>query len=352
MNKDELYMHRAIELALKAKGMTSPNPLVGALIVKDGRIIGEGYHSSAGQPHAEIEAINNAVEDISNSELYITLEPCNFHGKTPPCVETIERIPFKRIIIATRDPNPKVNGKSVEHLMRKGYEVTEHILESDAQSINEYYNYYMINNKPYIILKIAQSADGFIAPDRMGKFYLTGEESRSEVHYLRQRIDAILTGSGTINSDNPMLDTRLSQKNIKPLLIIADFSNKLDYSSNIMNDDEREKIIFVSRDFQKQINTVKNTEYIFIENKEALWEIINNDLQQRHLTSILIEGGSSLMSSAIENQIPNELILFIAPFILGNGKRAITSNRGMKLELLEEIKIENDVMMRYRCLQD
>ncbi len=119
-----------------------------------------------------------------------------------------------------------------------------------------------------------------------------------------------------------------------------------------MNDDEREKIIFVSRDFQKQINTVKNTEYIFIENKEALWEIINNDLQQRHLTSILIEGGSSLMSSAIENQIPNELILFIAPFILGNGKRAITSNRGMKLELLEEIKIENDVMMRYRCLQD
>lgn len=352
MKEHELYMKRAVELALLAKGRTSPNPLVGAVIVKDGSIIGEGYHKGPGLAHAEIEAINSVTVDFTGSDMYVTLEPCNFHGKTPPCVERIETLPFRNIIIGMIDPNPKVNGKSIERLRNKGYNVITDVLSDDVHALNPYYTFFMKEGRPFIILKAAQSADGFIAPNRNGKFYLTCEKSRKIVHEMRTGIDAILIGSGTVNSDNPILDTRLTGREYKPAVIIADFSNRLDYSADIIKDRERRKIIFISDKYKNTAIKREDINYYFIDKKQAMWNIVKSDFHKENIISVLVEGGSSLFSSCIENSIPDEIMLFIAPMLLGEGKRLYHSANRVEMELIESKSIDNDMVMRYRCLQD
>ncbi|MDY6786715.1 MAG: bifunctional diaminohydroxyphosphoribosylaminopyrimidine deaminase/5-amino-6-(5-phosphoribosylamino)uracil reductase RibD [candidate division WOR-3 bacterium] len=352
MKDNELYMNRAIELALKAKGKTSPNPLVGAVIVKDNKIIAEGYHKGAGKPHAEIEAIKKAGTDASGSDLYITLEPCNFHGRTPPCIDTIKTIDFRRIIIGMIDPNPRVNGKSVEFLRKRGYEVVTGILEDKIRKLNPYYKFFIENRRPFVVMKIAQSIDGYIAPARNRKVYLTCESSRREVHRIRGGIDGILIGSGTINIDNPILDARLIDKNYKPAVIIADFSNELDYNADIINDGSRRKYVIVSSQYRNRIEKRENTEYIFVDSKADSWDKLRTMMPERNIISILVEGGAGVFSSAIENRSYDELTVFTAPLILGSGVRAIETESMQKLELIEHSLVDGDVMMRYRCLPD
>lgn len=351
MNEHELYMKRAIELALLAKGKTSPNPLVGAVIVKDGSIIGEGYHKGWGLPHAEIEAIENVKGDIAGSDLYVTLEPCNFHGRTPPCIDRIEQIAFRKIIIGMQDPNPRVNGKSIQYLRERGYNVITDVLKDDVQAINPYYTFYMKNQRPFIVLKAAQSADGYIATSDRGKYYLTCEKSRTVVHDIRSGIDAILIGSGTVNSDNPVLDARLIGKKYKPPVIIADFSNKLDYSADIISNRGRLKYIFLSSEHGNRVMKREDIDYFLIDDKSQMWDIILEQFPQKNIISVLIEGGESIFSNCLRNIIPDEIMLFNAPVLLGGGKRLNRSGKQMNLELIEERRIDNDIVMRYRCSQ-
>ncbi|MFO8062935.1 MAG: bifunctional diaminohydroxyphosphoribosylaminopyrimidine deaminase/5-amino-6-(5-phosphoribosylamino)uracil reductase RibD [bacterium] len=352
MTDKELYMNRAVELALKAKGKTSPNPLVGAVIVKDSRIIAEGYHKGAGKPHAEIEAIKNAGSNAEGSDLYITLEPCNFHGRTPPCIDTIKTIDFRRIIIGMIDPNPRVNGRSVEFLREKGYDVVTGVLEDKVRRLNPYYKFFIENRRPFVVMKIAQSVDGYIAPSREKKVYLTCRQSRREVHRIRGGVDGILIGSGTVNIDNPILDARLIDKDYKPAVIIADFPNELDYSTDIINDRSRRKFIIVSSRYRDEIEERENTEYIFVDNKADSWDKLRTMMPERNIISILVEGGAGVFSSAIENRSYDELTVFTAPLILGSGVRAIETDSMQELELIEHSLVDGDVMMRYRCLPD
>ncbi|MCK4523663.1 bifunctional diaminohydroxyphosphoribosylaminopyrimidine deaminase/5-amino-6-(5-phosphoribosylamino)uracil reductase RibD, partial [candidate division WOR-3 bacterium] len=349
MKNDVLYMKQAIELAYKGKGKTSPNPMVGAVIVKNGKVIGKGYHSAYGKPHAEIEAINSVKGNIENSEIYITLEPCNIHGKTPPCINTIEKIKFKRIIIGVKDPNPNVNGNSIKYLKEKGFDVTVGVLKKEIKEINPYYSYFMKHKKTFIIMKAAQTVNGYIAKKGDKKHYLSCEESIISVHKMRFNTDAILIGAGTINIDNPILDTRFYSKDFKPPIIILDFSNKLDYSMDILKDTKRYKYVFLSEKFKKNIKNVKKVEHIFIKEKWNAWEIIKNEFRSKNIISVLIEGGSGVFTDVLKNNSVNELVLFTVPLIFSEGIK-LTNNIGdtVKIKIESSERSGKDIITRYK----
>ncbi|HEW81509.1 MAG TPA: bifunctional diaminohydroxyphosphoribosylaminopyrimidine deaminase/5-amino-6-(5-phosphoribosylamino)uracil reductase RibD, partial [Nitrospirae bacterium] len=206
----EICMQRALELANKAKGRTSPNPMVGAVIVKGYRIISEGYHKKAGTPHAEIVALKKAGNKAKDATMFVTLEPCCHTDKrTPPCTKAIIASGIKKVIIATNDPNPKVSGKGIKELRKAGIETEVGILRSEAKHLNESYNKFIIKKKPFVVLKIAQSLDGKIATAKGESKWITGKTARKHVHQLRNDLDAVLVGIGTVMKDDPSLDCRL-----------------------------------------------------------------------------------------------------------------------------------------------
>jgi len=354
MNRDEFYMKKAIKLALKAKGHTSPNPLVGALIVKNDKIIGKGYHSGPGHPHAEIEALKNLKGDLKNAIMYITLEPCNFYGKTPPCVVTLEKLPFKKFVIGIKDVNPRVNGKSIKRLIKKGFEVDYNILADDINAINPYYPYYMKNKQTFFYMKIAQSVNGYIAYKNIKKkYYITSLKSRKFVHRLRYDFDAILIGATTVNIDNPLLDTRLYNNIYKPKIIILDFHNILNYRRKIFIDKTRKKIIFVNKRYEKKLEHRNDVDYIFIKNKNDVWDIMKYDFIKYNIFSIMIEGGGKVFTNALKNSIINKLGIFIAPILINNGIRAMEGiDIDYKWNLKDMKKIGNDLYLEYLCSQD
>ncbi len=352
--EDEKFIRQAIREALKAKGDTSPNPLVGAVIVKDKRIISRGYHKGPGYPHAEIEAINGAPESLAGSTLYITLEPCSFWGKTPPCVETIKMIPFERIVIGTVDPNPRVNGKSIKILKKAGYNVSVGVCENEVKKLNPYFESFIKSFKTYLLLKVAISKDSFIYSKEFPEKYITSKESRIDLHEKRFGFDAILVGSNTINVDNPILDTRNIKKNYKPKILILDFSNKLDYSKNIVKDPKRLKYVFVSKKFRNILKDRSDLKYIFIKDKNESWDIIKNDLYNKGIISVMIEGGKKVLISALKSEMVDEINIYRSTINLKKGlkfdiEKIIDKYKNFKL--LEEKKIGNDIFLRYRCLQ-
>jgi diaminohydroxyphosphoribosylaminopyrimidine deaminase/5-amino-6-(5-phosphoribosylamino)uracil reductase len=353
MKKDEIYMKAAVKNAMKAKGMTGVNPLVGCVIVKNNRIISEGRHEGPGFAHAEIIAINSAFESLKDSTIYITLEPCNTWGKTPPCVETIEQIPFKRIVIGAEDPNPLVSGKSIKRLEKKGYDVTVGVLEDEVNAMNPYFKDYISRKKTYIIIKAALTLDGYLNVNGGESKYFTCEESRTLVHEERFKTDAILVGSNTVNTDNPILDCRLTKKRYSPSLIILDFSNKLDYSKNIISDSKRKKYIFVSEKFKNHIKSEKNIKYFFVKRKESVWKILKNEFYRENIISIYVEGGADVFSGAIKSGLIDEMQVFYAPILSGGGKRIELPKPAMSGFVLSECKkIKNDLYARYLCSQD
>lgn len=348
---DEQFMSEAVDLAYKAKGMTSPNPLVGAVIVRNGRIIGRGFHSGYGKPHAEIEAIRSVKGSLKDATMYVTLEPCNIHGKTPPCTEAIMKLPLKRIVIGMNDPNPAVSGRSVRMLRKAGYEVTTGILRNQVMRLNPYYAHFIRTKKTYFIMKAAMSIDGYIAPDRKGKHYLTSEASRAIVHEERFKCDAVLIGANTVNTDNPVMDTSLYSRNIKPVLIILDNSNKLDYSKNVIKDRSRKKIIVTGKD-RKPVKR-SDIEYVHISSKQDAWKQMEDFIFSRNIGSVLIEGGASVFTDALKNDAIDELIVFTAPVILGKGVRGFDNTDSMHRFRLSGLKrTGKDILARYICSQD
>jgi diaminohydroxyphosphoribosylaminopyrimidine deaminase / 5-amino-6-(5-phosphoribosylamino)uracil reductase len=316
---DEYLIGRALSLAARAYGRTSPNPMVGALVVKGNRIIAEGYHKKAGTPHAEAIALEKAGERARGATLYVSLEPCCHRDKrTPPCTEKIVSAGIRKVVIAMRDPNPKVRGKGIEELRRSGIVVVSGILEERAQHLNEYYIMHITTNRPFVILKAAMTLDGKIATPEGESKWITGEKARREVHRLRGGVDAILTAIGTVKADDPSLTCRTGRYK-SPLRIIID--PRLEISPEAKVCCLPPETIIVTKKTgssrKKALLRKMGAEILEYNGERADLAALMQEMGKRGVISVLVEGGASLNASALESGIVNKVMFFIAPKIIG-----------------------------------
>lgn len=336
---DIYYMNRVLELARLGEGRTSPNPLVGAVIVKDGKIIGEGFHSYYGGNHAEVDAINNASESVKGATLYVNLEPCSHYGKTPPCAMRIVKEGICRVVIGMVDPNPKVAGRGIEILKENSIEVEVGLLEKEARELNEVFIKYITKGIPYIYLKYAMTLDGKIASCTGDAKWISNEKSRQEVHKLRNKVSGIMVGIGTILADDPSLNTRLEEgKGKDPIRIIIDSNCRIPSTAKVLHLDSNNKTIVVvtkNADYMR-IAEIESSgaEVIVIDEKENRVDLkcLMKVLGIRGIDSILIEGGSELIYSALEAELVDKIQVYIAPKIIGGSKSPTpVGGRGISL---------------------
>ncbi|MDA3839049.1 MAG: bifunctional diaminohydroxyphosphoribosylaminopyrimidine deaminase/5-amino-6-(5-phosphoribosylamino)uracil reductase RibD [Candidatus Delongbacteria bacterium] len=345
MNSHEKHMRMALKEALKGKGKVSPNPLVGAVIVKNGMIIGKGAHLKFGENHAEVNAFNNCTESPVGADMYVTLEPCSHHGKTPPCTDRIIKEKISRVFIATLDPFKEVNGKGVAKLKKAGIKVEVGLLEKKGKEINEAFIHFQQTGLPFITIKSAISLDGSIATDTGDSKWISSEKSRKHVHKLRNDYDAVLVGKNTVLHDDPELTVRMV-KGVNPKRIVIDKDLSLDINYKIFSDDHKNNTIILTSKSNKNTSkeTILRNQGItilkisinkgHINLKEAM-----NKLGQLGITSIIIEGGGTTISSFLKEKLVNRINLFIAPIIIGSSKK-ITDNLGINF-ISDSIKIIN-----------
>jgi len=325
MDKDIEYMKLALELAKERKGLTHPNPTVGAVIVKDGKIIGKGIHYKAGHPHAEREAIKDALskgEDITNSTMYITLEPCCHYGKTPPCTEAIIDNRIKRVVVATLDANPLVAGKGIEILKNAGIETKVGVLEEEAKKLNEDFFVYIREQRPFVNLKLAQTLDGKIATKTGSSKWITSEKSRAYAHQLRKEATAVLIGVNTALKDNPELTVRAVKTERQPIRVLLDKELKTPLDYKIFND-KAKTLVFTSeladKEKLKELKKRKNIEIVKLDLKDNQFSIrdILNELYKREIVHLLVEGGKDTITRFIKENLFDKISLFIAPKFVG-----------------------------------
>lgn len=332
-------MELAIELAKKGEGKVNPNPMVGALIVKDGTIIGEGYHEKYGEGHAEVNAFKSLKEDPSGATMYVTLEPCSHYGKTPPCVDKIIQSKIKRVVIGMIDPNPLVSGNGVDKLKRAGIEVKVGVLEDKCKKLNEIFIKYILTKNPFVVLKTAMSLDGKIATRTGESKWITSEKSRLEVHNLRNKLSAIMVGVNTVIKDNPELTCRIENGN-DPIRIIVDSTLKIPMDSKVLQNKDNKTIIVTTK--RANINSMqellkKNIQVIIIEEKNGQVDLsaLIKKLGELGIDSILLEGGSTLNYSALEENIVDKVMVYIAPKIIG-GESSKTPVGGRGIDKLKD----------------
>ncbi len=329
-HQSSFYMQRALQLARLGAGSVSPNPMVGCVIVHDGKIIGEGWHQKYGESHAEVNAINS-VEDkslLSESEVYVTLEPCSHYGKTPPCADLLIKHQVKKVFVCNHDPNPLVAGKGIEKLRQAGIEVETGILEAEGREVNKRFFTFIEKQRPYIILKWAESADGFIAKPNYEAVQISNALSRRFVHKMRAEEDAIMVGTNTAQYDNPKLDTRFwTGKNAIRIVIDKDLS--LPKNLNIF-DNSQETICYHSASISPQPSLderVQLNTFISLSVEEGWGEVIIQDLYQRKIQSVIIEGGTILLQSFINSGLWDEAIVLKSKKVLGEGINAPKLNK-------------------------
>nr|WP_288523927.1 bifunctional diaminohydroxyphosphoribosylaminopyrimidine deaminase/5-amino-6-(5-phosphoribosylamino)uracil reductase RibD [uncultured Romboutsia sp.] len=319
---DKYYMDIALHLARKGAGKVNPNPLVGAVIVNDGKIIGKGYHESYGKAHAEINA---ETELIEGSTMYVTLEPCSHYGKTPPCVDQIIENRIKRVVIGMVDPNPLVSGKGVKKLQEAGIDVTVGILEDKCKKLNEVFIKYITKKKPFVVLKTAMSLDGKISTTSGESKWITDKEARENVHILRNELTAIMIGIDTVIIDNPELTCRIPNGR-NPIRIVVDSNLRIPYDSKILQTAKKFKTIIATTEKarKEKIHKLKDLGIIVIETKSKNEKVDLKDLMHKlgnqNIDSILLEGGSTLNYSALESGIVDKILVYIAPKIIGGMK--------------------------------
>jgi diaminohydroxyphosphoribosylaminopyrimidine deaminase/5-amino-6-(5-phosphoribosylamino)uracil reductase len=353
--QDVVYMTAALRLAEKARGRTSPNPMVGAVVVKDGRIIGKGYHTKAGAPHAEIEAFQSAHESLQGATLYVTLEPCCMYGRTPPCTDAIIRTGIRRVVAAMIDPNPRVSGKGVRQLREAGIEVAIGILENEARRLNEAFVKYQTTGLPFVISKFAMSLDGKIATKTGDSKYITNEASRAYVHTLRDQVDAIMVGIGTIRADDPLLTTRLPDvSGTNPQRVIIDTHLAIPLTAKALTDPSAAKTtIFTGEnpDPQKVKQFCEKGVDIQLipydkDGRVDLRQVLEV-LGKQEIVSVLLEGGAELNGSAFRHCLVDKVLIFIAPIIIG-GKEARSPVEGTGIATLREaIKLSQITIQRF-----
>ncbi len=318
-------MDRAIRLAEKAIGRTSPNPLVGAVLVRSGRITSEGHHRRAGDPHAEVVAIKAAGSRAHGATLYVNLEPCgHLEKRTPPCVKPIIESGIRRVVVAMRDPNPKVAGRGIALLRRAGIRVTEGILKDRAKRLNEVYSKYITTRKPFVILKSAVTLDGKIAVARGSASRITGEEARREAHRLRDRTDAVMVGIETVLVDDPRLTTRLpGGRGRDSIRVILDSTLRVPLKSRVLTESSEAEtwIVTTRRAHPDRIRAVEHTgaKVIIAKDREGRIDLLElmTRLGEMGVTNVLIEGGGRINASALAAGIVDKVVWFIAPFLAG-----------------------------------
>lgn len=347
------YMKRAIALSKKGIGYVNPNPLVGAVIVKDGRIIGEGYHEFYGGAHAEVNAFKNAIEDVAGAHMYVTLEPCSHFGKTPPCVDKIIENKISKVFVGLLDPNPLVMGRGIQKLIDNGIEVKVGLLDEQISKLNEIFLKYITTKQPFCIMKTAMTLDGKIATTAGDSKWITNEKSRNYVHQVRNRVAAIMVGIGTVLHDNPSLTTRLvNKKSSDPIRIIVDSNGRLPLDSTIFKTGNKDNTIIVVTekvDLHKLEVLREKLEVIIVPEKDGLVDLklLFKTLGEKGIDSILLEGGGNLNFSALEAKLVDKLLTFIAPKILG-GKEALTPVEGQGIsQISSAILVENSKVYHF-----
>lgn len=348
---DHIFMKRALELATQGIGYTNPNPMVGAVIVKENKIIAEGFHQNYGGPHAEINAFQNAKANVTEATMYVTLEPCSHHGKTPPCAYAIVEKGIKKVVIAMEDPNPIVSGKGIHILTENGIEVVLGVMKHEAQKLNEIFIKYITTKQPFCILKTAMTLDGKIATYEGDSKWISSQDSRTYVHKLRHQVSAIMVGIGTIIADDPMLTARLDKHPARnPIRIVVDTSAKIPLEANVLKIDDFTKTILVttelaSKDKIKQLESLGiNVLLTPLKNNQVDLKYLMTSLGERKIDSVLLEGGSTLNYSALDEGIVDKVISFIAPKIIG-GAQAKTPVGGLGIPLMKDALILSDVSM-------
>lgn len=331
MDNDEIYMRSALALAEKGIGRTSPNPMVGAIVVKDGRIIGQGYHERYGEPHAERNALSSCTEDPEGATMYVTLEPCCHYGKQPPCTDAIISSGISRVVTGSGDPNPLVAGKGISILREHGIKVTEHVLKKECDALNEVFFHYITKKKPFVVMKYAMTLDGKIAAHTGNSKWVTGKEARNNVQADRSRYSAIMVGIGTVLKDDPLLTCRI-QDGRNPVRIICDSSLRTPLKSRIAASIlEARTIIATCCNDDDLIRTYSEAGFEVIKVSGAYGLLDLNELMDKlyelKIDSILLEGGGRLNWSALKAGIVNKVQAYIAPKLFG-GENAKTPVEG------------------------
>ncbi len=350
MEQDRQYMKMALELAQKGMGFTAPNPMVGTVIVKNGRIIGQGYHRKYGGLHAEREALAACTEEPKGASIYVTLEPCCHYGKQPPCVNAILEAGIRRVIIGSSDPNPLVAGKGIRILKDHGIEVTENILKEECDKLNEAFFYYIQNKKPYVVMKYAMTMDGKIAAYTGESKWVTGEAARIHVQEQRLKYTGIMVGVGTVLADDPMLTCRLENSR-NPVRIICDSHLRTPLTSKIVRTAKTIPTILASSSKDQQ--KIKNYEemgcqVLYVPEKNGHIDLnrLMEILGATKIDSILLEGGGSLNWSALESGIVQKVQTYIAPKLFG-GEEAKTPVEGKGFpDPASAVLLKNSEMIR------
>ncbi|WP_195990171.1 bifunctional diaminohydroxyphosphoribosylaminopyrimidine deaminase/5-amino-6-(5-phosphoribosylamino)uracil reductase RibD [Clostridium sp. D53t1_180928_C8] len=342
---NEYFMKKAIELARKGVGKVNPNPLVGSIIVKNGKIIGEGYHENYGEDHAEVNAFKSLKEDPSGATIYVTLEPCSHCGKTPPCADKIIENKISKVVIGMVDPNPLVAGNGIEKLKNAGIEVEVGVLESECIKLNEVFLKYIIAKRPFVVLKAAMSIDGKISTKTGESKWISCEESRLQVHKLRNKLSGIMVGVNTVIKDNPELTCRLESGN-SPIRIIVDSTLRIPFNSKVLNNKDNKTIIATTNkaDMSKVEEISKmNAKVLIIDEKDGRVDLnkLMAKLGELNIDSILLEGGAILNYSALEEKIVDKVMMYISPKIIG-GEESKTPIGGYGIDKLNNaFKLKN-----------
>ena len=361
---DRDFMLRAIELAERGRGFTNPNPVFGAVVVKDGRIIGEGYHEKYGQLHAERNALASLTEPALGATIYVTLEPCCHYGKTPPCTEAIIEHGLAKVVIGSRDPNPKVAGKGARILRDHGIDVTEDFMMEECDRLNPVFFHYITTGLPYVVCKYAMTADGKIATREGLSKWITGEKAREHVHRLRHNLSSIMVGIETVLKDDPMLNTRLAGLT-SPVRVICDSRLRLPPESNICRTAGELETIDVcaftreDEDYLSRKSNLENrgVEVINLPGDDGKVDLrkLMRVLGERKLDSVLLEGGGALNESAFRAGIVNEVLVYVAPKIFGGsdspgpvrGVGVSTPQDAYALKLKDIRRFDEDIMLDY-----
>ena len=354
---DQNYMLQAIQLAKQGEGWTNPNPMVGAVIVKNGRIIGKGYHKKCGELHAERNAIASLTESAEGATIYVTLEPCCHYGKTPPCTEAIIEQKIKRVVIGSRDPNPKVSGKGIKMLQEAGIEVIEDFMRKECDRLNPVFFHYITTKTPYVVMKYAMTLDGKIATKTGTSKWITGEAARAEVQHMRHRYMGIMAGIGTVIADDPMLNVRVEGWK-SPIRILCDSGLRIPLDGQIVKSAGKYRTIVAYADSENTEAKRKRLHEMGVEticcpdeNNQVDLKKLMKYLGEEGIDSILLEGGGTLNDSALRAGIVQEVQAFIAPKLFGgmNSKTPVEGigvrfpSEAVKLKCTDICQIGEDI---------
>jgi diaminohydroxyphosphoribosylaminopyrimidine deaminase/5-amino-6-(5-phosphoribosylamino)uracil reductase len=330
-------MRVALELGKRALGRTSPNPAVGAVIVKDGEILSGGFHAYAGADHAEVAALRKLEFLAEGCELYTTLEPCDHQGRTGPCTEAILRSGIERVIVGACDPNPIVSGRGIRKLMRHGVDVKQGVLEDECRALNEAFNFAIVNKRPFVVMKAGASLDGRIATSTGESRWITSAESRREAHLLRDRMDAILVGVGTVLKDDPSLTTRVPGGR-DPVRVVLDTQLRTPVTAKVIATADKTRTIIAcsaSAPARKRRALEKaGAQVLGVERDrqgKVDLEALLEELFRREINSVLVEGGATVHGAFVDQRLVNKLVLFLAPLLIGGeGSPSAVAGRGAK----------------------